>query len=349
MSGAESDQSGISQEMTLDKARKSSETAEISRDEMDPQLLSDTNKLSTEIERFSCLSTEMAGFLTRLSEGARKSAEQLSQICSEVDLKKKELKAIYGIEASAEALERLAQDHRQRKESFERLISDQRTLWEAEKAKRVNEEKEYQEKLRIRRQNEDEEYRQKWAGEKLKLQRQLEEELKSIQEEGLKRRQALEKECLDRERILKQKEMEWVQLVQELDQFMAKLTTRAQAQTSGYSESVGKTVKGQTQPHELRSPVSDNGREPVLKPEMARDLLARNTPVWETAFDEKQEVPEVEDVIPRNARLAEVRNVASLQEMLLLKGRRIENLNSEPLQDLALPVTASEEPPHNLE
>jgi hypothetical protein len=87
----------------------------------------------------------------------------------------------------------------------------------------------------------------------------------------------------------------------------------------------------------------------VLKPEMARDLLARNTPVWETAFDEKQEVPEVEDVIPRNARLAEVRNVASLQEMLLLKGRRIENLSSEPLQDLALPVTASEEPPHNLE
>jgi len=187
MSGAESDQSGISQEMTLDKARKSSETAEISRDEMDPQLLSDTNKLSTEIERFSCLSTEMAGFLTRLSEGARKSAEQLSQICSEVDLKKKELKAIYGIEASAEALERLAQDHRQRKESFERLISDQRTLWEAEKAKRVNGEKEYQEKLRMRRQNEEEEYRQKWAGEKLRLQRQLEEELKSIQEEGLRR------------------------------------------------------------------------------------------------------------------------------------------------------------------
>jgi len=35
--------------------------------------------------------------------------------------------------------------------------------------------------------------------------------------------------------------------------------------------------------------------------------------------------------------------------MLLLKGRRIENLSSEPLQDLALTVTASEEPPQNLE
>jgi membrane protein involved in colicin uptake len=47
------------------------------------------------------------------------------------------------------ALERLSQDHRQQKESFERLIADQRALWEEEKAKWAHEEKEYQEALRL--------------------------------------------------------------------------------------------------------------------------------------------------------------------------------------------------------
>ena len=121
MSGSEGDHSGMPQEKTPDQAYESSEAVEVCRDDMDQPLLLDANRLSIDIERFSCLSAEMSALLTRLWEEARRSAEQLSRVSSAIELKKKDLKAIHGIEASAEALERLTQDHRQRKESFERL------------------------------------------------------------------------------------------------------------------------------------------------------------------------------------------------------------------------------------
>ena len=79
-------------------------------------------------------------------------------------------------------------------------------------------------------------------------------------------------ECLERERILKQKEMEWVQLIRELEQFMAKLTTRAQPQTSPHSESEGKPVKRQAQLQRLQSPGSNNGKEPELEREIEPDF-----------------------------------------------------------------------------
>ncbi len=63
----------------------------------------------------------------------------------------------------------------------------------------------------------------------LRAQQKLEEELKAVQQESLEKQQALERDCLQRELILKEKELEWVQLIQELEQFMSKLTRRTQA------------------------------------------------------------------------------------------------------------------------
>ena len=54
----------------------------------------------------------------------------------------------------------------------------------------------------------------------------------AAQQQSLKKQQALERDCLERELALKEKELEWVQLIQELEQFMSKLTRRAQAQTA---------------------------------------------------------------------------------------------------------------------
>ncbi len=229
MNEAEIGQTGIDTEKALDSELCVTSEGKPYLNEMDLKPLPGPDKLSIEIEHFCNLSAEMAGFLTRLPEEARRSVEQLGRINSAVDIKKKELKTLLGIEASAEMLERLSQDYRQQKENFERLILEQQTFLENEKLKRTQEEKEYQENLQIRRQHEEEEYQQIWAAEKLKSQQKLEEELNIIRQEALNKQQAMEKEYLDRELTLKQKELEWDQLVQELEQFMTALATRVRA------------------------------------------------------------------------------------------------------------------------
>jgi hypothetical protein len=206
-------------------------------DEVETSLLR-AEKLSIEINRFSSLSSELTALLALFSQEIKASAEQLAQIRAAVELKKKELKDLHGIEASVAALDRLAVEHQRQKETLEQLMADQRAQWESEKARRTREEKEYAENMRIRREREEEEYRQRAAGEKLKAQQKLEEEMRIIQQERLQKQQALERECLERELILKEKELEWVQLIQELEQFMSKLTRRTQGQSAARLGSV---------------------------------------------------------------------------------------------------------------
>jgi hypothetical protein len=206
-------------------------------DDVETSLLS-AEQLSIGIERFTGLSSELTALLTLFSQDIKASAEQLTRIRAAVDLKEKELKDLHGIEASVAALDRLAVEHQRQKEMLERLMADQRAQWEAEKARRTREEREYTENLRIRREREEEEYRQKWAGEKLKSQQKHEEEMRIIQQERLQKQQALERDCLERELVLKEKELEWVQLIQELEQFMSKLTRRTQAQSAARFGSV---------------------------------------------------------------------------------------------------------------
>jgi len=191
--------------------------------------LARAEKLSGEIERFSGLSIELTELLSRWSREIKASAEQLGRLVAAVDLKKKELNILNGIQESSAVLERLVQDQRQQKENFERQMEMQRAQWEEEKARRVQEEKQYQDGLRLRRQRDEDEYKQMWAAEKLKAQQKLEEELRVIQQESLQKQQALERDCLERELKLREKELEWVQLIQELEQFMSKLSRHTQA------------------------------------------------------------------------------------------------------------------------
>jgi hypothetical protein len=227
----------------------------IAADEVETALLRG-EKISIECNRFSGLSSELTALLTQFSREIKTDAEQLGRIRVAVDSKKKELKNLHGIEASVVALDRLAAEHQRQKETLERLMADQRAQWEAEKAKRAREEREYAENFRIRREREEEEHRQKWAAEKLKAQQKLEEEMRIVQQETLQKQHALERDCLERELILKEKELEWVQLIQELEQFMSKLAHRAQAQTAAR---LGPVAVDPTVPQEFQDRKDANG------------------------------------------------------------------------------------------
>jgi hypothetical protein len=207
-------------------------------DEMKCAPLMSAEELSRIMERFSGISSELTGILSRLAREVIISAEQLDRVRAAVDSKKKELKTLHGIEATAVALERLVLDHQRQKETLDRALAEQRVVWEEEKANRAQEEREYLENLRIRREREEEEYRQAWAAEKLIRQQKLEEELRVIQQENLQKQQEMERDYVERELRRKEKELEWVRLIEELEQFMSKLAQRAKAQAGTRSEPV---------------------------------------------------------------------------------------------------------------
>jgi DNA repair exonuclease SbcCD ATPase subunit len=296
MSESELVQPESSHEKTRQDSSGPSADPEVYPDEMKLEPLMRAEKLAAEIERFSALSSELRDLLSGLSREIKISAEQLNRIRSAIDLKRKELNTLHGIEGTIAELERLNREHLQKKESLDRAIESQRALWEEEKTRRIQEHKEYAENLQIRREREGEEYRQAWAAEKLKARQSLEEELKTIQQEALQKQQALERDCLERELALKEKELEWVQLIQELEQFMSKLIRRSQAQTAALSAEKGNLPAS---PGTAAGPASPSG--------------------------EQNSGPALAGEVPAEPGAA----ISSLKEMLLSQGRRIESLGSE--------------------
>jgi hypothetical protein len=240
MSGSEFEQAETSAPKISHKEGGVAENLGSVPDETKCAPLMSAEELARVIERFSGISSELTGILSRLAREVIISAEQLDRIRSAVDSKKMELKTLHGIEATAIALERLVLDHQRQKEALDRAIAEQRTMWEEEKANRAQEEREYLENLRIRREREEEAYRQAWASERLIRQQKLEEELRVIQQENLQRQQEMERSYVEGELRRKEKELEWVRLIEELEQFMSKLAQRAKAQTVTRSEPVFK-------------------------------------------------------------------------------------------------------------
>ncbi len=293
---------------TLDKTSSGSDATGAEPDTGNPALepLMTPEALSAQVERFSRLSSAMAKLLSELSLEAKKSLDQLGKIRLAVDLKKKELKTL---NESAASLKQKIEDHRLQRENLDRLMEGQRRSWEEEKSRRTQQEREYLENLKIQRQREEEEYRHIWAVEQLKAQQKLEEELRTIQQRSLEKQQALERDCLQREQTLKEKELEWIQLIQELEQFMARLARHAQSQSATYSEL--------------------HTKEPALQSDFA---VPNSTAMNGEETSKDQDLTQSRPLSPilGNALTEESKpSLSSLKEMLLSQGRRIENLNAE--------------------
>jgi hypothetical protein len=195
-------------------------------DMADVSLSASTEKYQVDIRHFENISGELTAFLSELSEKVRSSAEQLRMIEQAVEFKTEELKRLCDIENAAATLDRLLEKQRLEKEQFEAVMARQRSLWEEEKVARDQENEEYLERLKAERQREEEEYQRQWAVKQSKAKQELSEELQSIQKKNQADQEALEKDFLERDIHLKQKELEWMQLVQELEQFMSKLGNR---------------------------------------------------------------------------------------------------------------------------
>ena len=168
-------------------------------------------KFSLAVERFSILSSEMITLLMGLSQEINKSAEELNEVRSAVELKKRELATLSETVRMAEELARQTKELKRQQADLEARIADERRVWEMEKAERAREE---------------EEHRQSLSAEHFRAQQELEEELRTIRQRNQEAQEEAEKEFAEREMLLKNKEVEWSQLINELDQFLSKLAQR---------------------------------------------------------------------------------------------------------------------------
>jgi hypothetical protein len=186
--------------------------------------------LLAKAEEFSILSASIAKILSDISMEMKKALEQFHTIQSVIELKKKELTLLHDVDVSAVSLQQLIEDHQLQRENLELLMNSRRASWEEEKARLDREEKEYQDNLKNQRQREEEEYRRIWASEQLKAQQSIEEDLIAAKQTCQQMQETMERDYLEREHILGEREMECSRIIQELEQFTRKLGTHAKSQ-----------------------------------------------------------------------------------------------------------------------
>jgi len=177
--------------------------------------------LSAQLARFTHLNSELTVVLLGLSREVKNGLNQLNLIRSMIENKKGELKNLHDIEGTIAERDRLIEDSRLEKASFDRMMATQRAEWEAEKARHAREEAEYLENLRLQRQREEEEYR-------TAFQAKMNEELRIVRENNRKQQELLENHYREREQQLQQRGQEWAQLAAEMEQLISKINRCAQ-------------------------------------------------------------------------------------------------------------------------
>jgi hypothetical protein len=201
--------------MPLQEASRKAEASAVNADAID-----------FSVDRFAKLSKAIIDIISELSQSVHESENQLKAINSEIDLKKKELAALHAIDASAASVKQLEEAQRVQKDQLERLISDQRSLWEEEKALIAQEEIEFQANLKVQRCREEEEYRRAREFEQLEIDRKFKQELQTVWQNTKARQEEKENELIQREQSLIEKERESALLIQGLEGFLSQLELR---------------------------------------------------------------------------------------------------------------------------
>lgn len=212
----------------------------------------DSESLPAEIARISSLSSEMQDCLSSIIRRTKDAADKLEEIRNSVELKRRELKEIYAIEACAASMKALEEEYRIQKEKFAASMENRRRqLAEEEKLRRAEEE-EYRESLQRRRQQQQQEYELKMAEERSLFRNRMEEELRKVLQEARDKESAIEEELRKREHALNRREEECGRLIEELELFMKRLAVRRGIDDRGALSSMAPDSGAGDRPGRLR-------------------------------------------------------------------------------------------------
>ncbi len=191
------------------------------------------------VRRISMLGIDVARSLSDVSEKLVQEVKLLSTVREAVRLEQKELEQLHKIDVAATALDQMVQDYAREKERLETEIQSQRATWEEEAARVALERKEQEEAIKKQRQREVEEYEYKKNLERKKEKDKHEEDARLAAKKNQERQEALEKDWLGREAVLKEREDEVARLRKDaadwparLEKEIAAAAERARAETT---------------------------------------------------------------------------------------------------------------------
>jgi hypothetical protein len=257
--------------LMTDEQEKSEESAT-----MEPEF--NAEAFSAKAEQFSILGSDIAKLLSNLSREVNGAWKQFHAIQLVINHKKKELKTLHDLDMSASSLKQLMENQRAQKENLERLMDSQRASWEEERAKLDREEKEYLDNLKIQRQREEEEHQSIWAAEQLKAQTSIEEDLRAAKQRCLQMQDSIERDCLEREQILREKELECSRLIQELERFMMLINPHAKLQNAAPSDFANNYQEPLEGREGVRFPTNLHGDDALIPEKPEDDRLAQEYP-----------------------------------------------------------------------
>lgn len=206
------------------------------------------------VTKINDLKTDIGKMLSQLSGQLEEEASNYLKIKESIDLKKKELKEIYDIEASAHALAALIEAQKQKKLEFEEETTARKTLLEEEiKQKRLEWEKEkseHQQKVNDRnaeeaktRQRQKEEFDYNFTREQQLKQNAFKDEKEKMEKELTTAREAFGKKVAETEKNLNERE----EKVKEREKFVDELQKQVETFPGRIDEAVDKAVKEVTQ------------------------------------------------------------------------------------------------------
>jgi hypothetical protein len=208
------------------------------------------------------------------------------------------------INDSLDELKAVRQSVVREKAEFESFMENQRRLRAEEKTLKEREDREYRESLKLRRQQEEEEYKRKCGEKQLIVRQKLGEELRGIHEQSFEKQKALERDLFKREQALKEKELELGRLIRELELFMTRLAERTRKDYAGVRTSRAVLPKDSL-------PIDSD--------------ISSDFPGASENVSDRKKIPNVPGELDED----ENPSVASIREMLLSQGRKIENIAAD--------------------
>ncbi len=241
----------------LQKQEKEVLNAEKARKQIEKQLAeatADSQVSQDPLQRLYKLKGDIGRELTTLAEKFEQEIDTYRKIQTAVKEKKEELDTLYEIETAASDLAALIEAQQEKKETFEREmeiqrsvfeeeIQEARTKWNKEKYGQELATKDQAEAIKKQRQRENEEYEYAFAREQELRKNALDDELRTLEKEIEQKRKDFEQELNQRnieiearEKAVSEKESEISRLREEVETFPQKLENKVNAAVEATTE-----------------------------------------------------------------------------------------------------------------
>jgi colicin import membrane protein len=180
-------------------------------------------------QQISLLGGHISRTLADLTARLTGEVDLLERVREAVQLERQELERLHKIDVAATSIDQLVQDYEREREQFETETQVRRSEWEQETRTAERERKEADEALRKQRQRENEDYEYKKQLDRKKAQDKYEEEVRLLEKKNQERQQELERNWVQRESTLKEREEELTRLRRDVEDLPRRIAAEKEA------------------------------------------------------------------------------------------------------------------------